>query len=147
MSVAIHELEASHPQYEVSVDTAEEILLLCAGLNRVIAEQRLSQEPDETVLHDAESFREQVGEDVVKILSGEMAKGLYGLDNDTILDKVLPELHQADLQPEVKTQQTSIQVVAQQRPAMTFRHPIVHQRITSFYDSRLDDRPHRRFRR
>jgi hypothetical protein len=70
MSVAIHELETSQPHYEVSVDTVEELLLLNRALSTVIAEQRLSDNTNEHKLELAETLREQVGEDVVEVLSG-----------------------------------------------------------------------------
>lgn len=137
MSVAIHELETSQPHYEVSVDTAEEVLLLCTGLNRVITEQLQSQEPNKKVLQDAEALRTQLGEDVVKIV-GRAAVGsfLYEVDDDTIIRKALDKAQQ-DSQPIANVQKTTQQIAPSSRK--TVRH-IVQPRITSFYDPRLDQK-------
>jgi hypothetical protein len=140
MSVAIHELETSQPHYEVSVDTAEEVLLLHTGLNRVIAEQLQSQAPDEKVLQEAEALRSQLGGDVIKIV-GRAAVGnfKYEVDDDTIIRKVLDTTEQEN-QPVVVAQKA-----VQQTPSSSGGAPrhIIQQRITNWHDPRLDRKPSR----
>jgi hypothetical protein len=150
MSVAIHEREASH-DYEVLVNTDEEVLLLCNGLNRFIAEQRLSQSPNEKVLQEAELFRQQVGEDVTKVLRGEMISGLpYRVKDKTVLNEVLTKTQQ-DEQPAV-TEQKSVEQPTTPVPTSVSRSSNVPRlvwepRITSFFDPRLDEKRSRWFSR
>jgi hypothetical protein len=70
MSIAIHELEASH-QYEVSVDTFEDLVDFSGDLGRLLTGQVI--ELDSEVAAEIQELRDQVVDQVILTHEGEHA--------------------------------------------------------------------------
>ena len=74
MSVAIHEQEALH-QYEVSVDTFEDLVGFSGELGRLLTGRVI--EIDSEIAAELQELRNQVVEEVIRTLDGEREDKMY----------------------------------------------------------------------
>lgn len=149
--------EDSQSYYEVSVGSVDDLRLFFDGLTGIIAEQRIAQRSsldstDEHKLELAVPLREKVAEDLNAVEKGAAPEDFHYTVNDK--DLVLEAIKVAAQKEQAATIKTLSPDTVMQKPAQSSAsnsgkrsYPLPRQRITSFNDPRLDEKPRRWFRR
>lgn len=133
-------LERDSGQIEVLVDSLEDLVLVRDGLTRL---RQQSTDPENT--DHIQALREEVVDDITETMTGTLKEQHYFFDEaDAALIGTARAVALSERESDAK-------VLSQTRPSSTGRSTtprlIPHQRITSFFDPRLDEKPHRWFHR